>query len=123
MKNYEKLNAAVKQFEPMRHVRMETLSKVRNYMKNISSIGLACLFLGACTGGPVGWGGTHKVLHKDSDIITIQYDSLTESYGDILAIASTHCQQFSKKPVVSNVHEASSSMGLVKTYTFSCRDQ
>ena len=105
---------AVKQSANLRFTLLER-------MKKIIPIGLGYLFLISCAGAPVGWGGTHKVLHKDNDVITIQYDSLVQSYDDILAVASTHCNQFSKRPIVANVNESSSSMGLVKTYTFKCR--
>jgi hypothetical protein len=86
-------------------------------MKKTIIILLSSVFLSSCAGAAVGWGGTHKVLHKDNDVITIQYDSLVESYDDIMVVAYAHCEQSSKRPVVSNVQESSSSMGLVKTTT------
>ncbi len=92
-------------------------------MKKTVSFTTMCVLLCSCAGAPVGWGGTHKVLHKDNDVITIQYDSLVESYEDIMVVASTHCEQFSKRPIVANIQESSSSMGLVKTYTYKCSDE
>lgn len=77
-------------------------------------------FLAGCAGGPVGYGGSNKVLHKDEKIITIQYDALVESYRDVAQIAANHCAQYDAGIKVQNVQSSSSSFGLVKTYTFEC---
>lgn len=78
---------------------------------------LIIALLAGCAGGPVGWGGSHKVLHADADIITIQFDRMVESYEDVKAIADEHCGKPSR---VANVNQSSSSFGMVKTYTFAC---
>lgn len=76
--------------------------------------------LAGCAGGPVGWGGTHTVLHKDEKIITIQYDGLTESLADVKQVARSHCAQYDAGIKVQNVAASSSSLNIVKTYTFEC---
>ena len=77
--------------------------------------------LAACAGGPVGYGGSHQILHQDSDVITIQYDELLESFADVKAVADAYCGETNRKAVVSNVHKDTMTMGLVKTYTFTCK--
>ena len=81
---------------------------------------MLALGITGCAGAPVGWGGTHKVLHRDENIITITYDLTLESFDDVMAIANAHCHQFSKTPFIANVYEDPLTMGLIKTYTFRC---
>jgi hypothetical protein len=76
--------------------------------------------LAGCAGGPVGLGGTYKVLFKTDSAITIQYDSVTESQKDVVKVASEHCGQYDKSARISNMHADTFTFGLIKTISFSC---
>jgi hypothetical protein len=73
-----------------------------------------------CAGMPVGWGGTHKVTHKDASSISIQYDGITESADDVRLIAEKHCAIFGKNAKVSSIVEDPSTLGIIKTYVYQC---
>lgn len=73
-----------------------------------------------CAGMPVGWGGTHKVTHKDATSISIKYDGITESAEDVRLIAEKHCAIFGKNAKVSSVVEDPSTLGIIKTYVYQC---
>ncbi len=108
------LNTFIKNFRP---------AKQFNYyhFKSIV-IGVALITLTGCAGGPVGFGGTHDISYKDRDKITITYDSLLESYNDVYDIAKRHCQSFNRGVRISNLIKDPATLGLIKTYTFSCTD-
>lgn len=76
--------------------------------------------LAGCAGAPVGWGGTHEVLHRDASKITIQYDGLVESLENVAAVARNHCNSYGKQAVVSNVLKDSATFGIIRTYTYDC---
>lgn len=76
--------------------------------------------LSGCAGMPVGWGGTHKVTHKDASSISIQYDGMTESADDVRLVAEKHCAIFGKNAKVSSIVDDPSTLGIIKTYAYQC---
>lgn len=77
----------------------------------------ALLVLTACSGAPVGWGGTHEVVAANPASITIRYDSLMGGYSAMQPTAASHCQQYGKSAVPTTGH----SDGYTNIQVFECR--
>ncbi len=55
-------------------------------------LSLCFLTVIACQGGPVGWGGTYKILRADFAYVVIEYDSLVVGLDSVARAAQEEAQ-------------------------------
>ncbi len=77
----------------------------------------ASLFLAACAGAPVGWGGTHQVTLANERAISIVYDPLVGGYPAANKAATEHCQKYGLNPVPTT----KTKNGVLTEQVFECR--
>lgn len=73
--------------------------------------------LASCSGAPVGWGGTHRVLSANPAAISIEYDRMVGGHTAAFNTAQAHCGQSGKNAVATS----SSPSGPLMIQNFECR--